>query len=171
MENRPISTLNMKKLILVRHGKSSWKEDLPDDQRPLKKRAYKDADLVLDAFSGFAEDRMLLWSSYAVRALTTAKILKERLQIPDSRFEVKDDLYTFNSGKLLQVIRSCDDNIDTLMIFGHNPAMTSVVNKLGDQDFDNVPTTGLCMIEFDTSRWEQIKNGKTLLYLFPKNLR
>lgn len=171
MENGSISTLIMKKLILVRHGKSSWNEDLPDDERPLKKRAYKDADLVIDAFSNFAKDQMTLWSSYAVRALTTAKIFKERLQIPDDSFEIKDDLYTFNSGKLLQVIRSCDDAVNTLMVFGHNPAMTSVANKLGDQDFDNVPTTGLCMIDFETNSWNEIKNGKTLLYLFPKNLK
>ena len=161
----------MKKLILVRHGKSSWKEDLPDDERPLKKRAYKDADLVLSAFSNFAENQMLLWSSYAVRALTTAKIFKEKLNIPDERFEVKEELYTFNAGQLTKVIETCDDAVDTLMVFGHNPAMTSVANKLGDQDFDNVPTTGLCMIEFETNSWKGLKNGKTLLYLFPKHLR
>lgn len=161
----------MKKLILVRHGKSSWNEDLPDDERPLKKRAYKDADLVINAFSNFAKTPMTLWSSYAVRALTTANIFRERLEIPEDRFEVKEDLYTFNSGKLLQVIRSCDDDVDTLMIFGHNPAMTSVVNRLGDQEFDNIPTTGLCMIEFKTNSWKEIEKGKTLLYLFPKNLR
>lgn len=161
----------MKKLILVRHGKSSWKEDLPDEQRPLKKRAYKDADLVINAFSGFAEEHMLLWSSYAVRALTTAKIFKEQLKVPDDRFQVKDELYTFNAGQLLKVIESCDDAVQTLMVFGHNPAMTSVANKLGDQDFDNVPTTGLCLIEFETQTWKGLKNGNTLLYLFPKYLK
>ena len=171
MENGPVSTINMKKLILVRHGKSSWKEDLPDDERPLKKRAYKDADLVIKAFSGFKDDQMTIWSSYAVRALTTAKLFKEGLNIPDSRFEVKNDLYTFNGGQLLKVIESCNDDIQTLMIFGHNPAMTSVVNRLGDQDFDNIPTTGLTMIEFETNSWKGLKNGKTLLYLFPKNLK
>lgn len=161
----------MKKLILVRHGKSSWNEDLPDDERPLKKRAYKDADLVINAFSGFKNDRLTIWSSYAVRALTTANIFKDKLSIPDSRFEVKNDLYTFNGSQLLKVIESCSDEIDALMVFGHNPAMTSVVNRLGDQDFDNIPTTGLSMIEFETDSWKSLKHGKTLLYLFPKNLR
>lgn len=161
----------MKKLILVRHGKSSWNEDLPDDERPLKKRAYKDADLVINAFSGFKNDRLTIWSSYAVRALTTANIFKDKLSIPDSRFEVKNDLYTFNGSQLLKVIESCSDEIGALMVFGHNPAMTSVVNRLGDQDFDNIPTTGLSMIEFETDSWKSLKHGKTLLYLFPKNLR
>lgn len=161
----------MKKLILVRHGKSSWKEDLPDDERPLKKRAYKDADLVINAFSGFEKDPLNLWSSHAVRALTTAKIFKEELEIPDENFIINRELYTFDSSSLLQVIKSCDNSIDNLMVFGHNPAMTEVANKLGDQHFSNIPTTGLCMIEFETDSWQNLKNGKTLLYLFPKNLR
>lgn len=161
----------MKKIILVRHGKSSWEEDLPDDERPLKKRAYKDADLVINAFSGFKDDELTIWSSHAVRALTTANLFKDHLNIPDSKFEVRNDLYTFNASQLLKVIESCNDEVNTLMVFGHNPAMTSVVNKLGDQEFYNIPTTGLCLIQLETDSWKHLKKGKTLLYLFPKNLR
>lgn len=161
----------MKKLILVRHGKSSWKEDLPDDERPLKKRAYKDAALVLNAFSGFHNKPLKMWSSYATRALTTARIFKERLEVEDRDFSVKDELYTFDTNKLLNVIRGCNDEVETLMVFGHNPAMTGVANLLGDQHFSNVPTTGLCVINFETNSWQNIQKGKTILYLFPKNLR
>lgn len=161
----------MKKLILVRHGKSSWEEDLPDHKRPLKKRAYKDGQLVLDAFSGFMPKQLSMWSSHAVRALTTANLFKDDLKIPEDRFQVKKELYTFDSNSLLQVIKNCDSSVENLMIFGHNPAMTGVANSLGDQHFTNIPTTGLCMIEFEAADWKGVKNGKTLLYLFPKNLR
>ena len=161
----------MKKLILVRHGKSSWEEDLPDDERPLKKRAYKDAALVLNAFSGFCEKPLKIWSSYATRALTTAEIFKERLEVADDDFTVKDKLYTFDTKALLKIIKTCDDEVETLMVFGHNPAITGVANKLGDQHFSNVPTTGLCMIELESEKWQEIQKGKTLMYLFPKNLR
>lgn len=161
----------MKKLILVRHGKSSWKEDLPDKERPLKKRAYKDAGLVLNGFSGFHQKPLKMWSSYATRALDTAKIFKERLEVEDRDFMVREELYTFDSKALLNIIRSCEDEVDTLMIFGHNPAITGVANQIGDQHFSNIPTTGLCMIQFEVEKWREIENGKTLLYLFPKNLR
>jgi len=161
----------MKKLILVRHGKSSWEQDLPDEERPLKKRAYKDADLVIEAFKNSNHDPLTLWSSYAVRALTTAKIFKEKLGIKDEDFKVKDELYTFNSTQLLRTISDCDDAVETLMVFGHNPAMTNAVNFLGDHDFDNIPTTGLTVLEFETESWKNLKDGKTTLYLFPKNLR
>lgn len=161
----------MKRLILVRHGKSSWKENLPDDQRPLKKRGYTDAELVTTAYLAFREKPLVIWSSYAVRALTTAEIFKEKLGISDADFKVKKELYTFNGSQLLKTIRTCEDSVETLMVFGHNPAMTSVVNQLGDQEFDNIPTTGLSVIEFKTDSWKNLKDGKTILYLFPKNLR
>ena len=161
----------MKRLILVRHGKSSWDNDLPDDERPLKKRAYDDAELVLNGFKSAFEKPLIIWSSYAKRALTTAKIFKERLEIKEEDFHVKTELYTFDAPVLLQTIQTCDNNMDQLMVFGHNPAMTEVVNSLGSSSFDNIPTTGLCVIEFETDSWKDLENGKTLLYLFPKNLR
>ncbi|NJW52581.1 SixA phosphatase family protein [Salinimicrobium oceani] len=161
----------MKKLILVRHGKSSWVDDLPDVERPLKKRAYKDATLVINAFSEFVPEEIQLWSSPAVRAATTARYFQEELEIPEARFQIKKDLYTFDRNALLKMIGSCDQAVENLMIFGHNPAMTGVANTLGDQNFSNIPTTGLCMIQFETNDWSSVKNGKTLLYLFPKNLR
>ena len=62
----------MKTLILVRHGKSSWKNDLPDHERPLKKRAFKDANLVINALKLQKQYHPRVFSSSALRALTTA---------------------------------------------------------------------------------------------------
>ncbi len=161
----------MKRLILVRHGKSSWENNLPDEKRPLKKRAYNDADVVLKTFKEFQSQDLTLWSSPAVRANTTAKLFKDELQIPDDKFIVKKELYTFDDDHLLSIIKTCPESIETLLVFGHNPAMTSLVNRLGDKPIDNLPTTGLCVIDFDSNNWKDIKTGKTLLQLFPKNLR
>jgi len=161
----------MKRLILVRHGKSSWKNNLPDDKRPLKKRGEKDGKLVANSFQKFITTSVTVWSSPAVRALETAKIFKEILNIKDQDFHIKPPLYTFNSNELLNNIQNCDREIETLIVFGHNPAMTNLVNKLGDNYVENVPTTGLNVIDFETDSWENLKNGKTILSLFPKNLR
>lgn len=161
----------MKRLVLVRHGKSSWDNDLPDHKRPLKKRAYNDAEDVLKAFKHFYEPGGLFWSSPAVRANTTANIFKEKLNVPEKDFMVKEELYTFNQNDLLSVIRACPDVTDKLFVFGHNPAMTILVNSLGDKKIDNLPTTGLCVIDFQVDSWKDIKKGKTILTLLPKNLR
>ncbi len=159
----------MKRLILVRHGKSSWKYDVADEKRPLKKRGVRDGKLIANAFSTFVTNLPVMWSSHAVRAHETAKIFQKELEIEE--LKVKQELYTFNVKDLLAQIKACDDNIYNLMVFGHNPAMTSLVNSIGDKPFDNIPTTGLTIIDFQTDSWKNIKNGKTILHLFPKNLR
>lgn len=161
----------MKKLILVRHGKSSWEHNVKDHERPLKKRAFSDAQLVVKTFKNIFQKPATLWSSSAVRALETAKILKKELAIEDDKFLVKDELYTFDARELMQTIASCSDSVEQLMIFGHNPATTQVVNTLGDKNFGNIPTTGLSMIDFNSGSWKSLEHGKTILYLFPKNLR
>jgi len=87
----------MKTLILVRHGKSSWKNDLPDHERPLKKRAFNDAELVIHAFKLQKKYHPTVFSSSAVRALTTAKLFQEALKIPENKFSVTKEL-SFNLG-------------------------------------------------------------------------
>lgn len=161
----------MKRLILVRHGKSSWKYDVADDKRPLKKRGFKDGELIANAFEKFYVAPVKIWSSPAVRALETARIFQDVLKVEEKNFEIKSGLYTFKKKDLLNIISSCDDQVQKLMVFGHNPAMTGVVNELGDKEFDNIPTTGLTVIDFDVTSWKNISNGKTILNLFPKNLR
>ena len=160
----------MKRLILVRHGKSSWEHDVTDDKRPLIKRGIKDGELIANAFEKHFNKPVIVWSSPAVRALETAKIFKEKLQIEDRDFFIRTGLYTFDMNDLLKQIESCDSQVQTLMVFGHNPAMTGLVNRLGDQYFENIPTTGLTVIDFETESWKELKKGKTILNLFPKDL-
>lgn len=160
----------MKRLVLIRHGKSSWAHEVPDTQRPLKKRAYRDADKVIQAFEPHFKQPAILWSSFAVRALETAKMFKEPLGIADADFFVKKDLYTFDDRELMNIIAACDDAVDQLMVFGHNPAITELVNFLGNEVFDNIPTTGLTAIDFDTVSWSRLQDGKTVFNFFPKNL-
>ncbi len=161
----------MKRLILVRHGKSSWKYDVADDKRPLKKRGLKDGELIAGAFEKFYVPPVRIWSSPAVRAFETAKIFQEILKVEDKNFTINPKLYTFNKRDLISIIQSCEDEVMKLMVFGHNPAMTGAVNELGDKEFENIPTTGLTVIDFDVSSWREVSDGKTILYLFPKNLR
>jgi phosphohistidine phosphatase len=56
------------------------------------------------------------------------------------------------------------------MIFGHNHAFTSIVNTFGNSYIENVPTSGLVMLEFNINNWQDLTHGKTALILFPKDL-
>ena len=57
------------------------------------------------------------------------------------------------------------------MIVGHNHAFTSIANMLGNKFIDNVPTCGFVQLEFEADKWDEITTGKTVMTLFPKELK
>ncbi|WP_378175044.1 histidine phosphatase family protein [Aquimarina sp. SS2-1] len=161
----------MKTLYLIRHAKSSWEFDLDDHKRPLNKRGLRDADLIGKQLKTLVKSIDMVLSSDAERAKTTAKIIFDHLELPDSIFSLEPTLYDFSGHQVVDVIKNCNDNIKNLMIFGHNHAFTSIANLYGDKVIDNLPTAGVVGIQFDVKSWKEIEVGKNVLTLFPKELR
>lgn len=160
----------MKIVYLVRHAKSSWEFDVIDHERPLNHRGLRDAPLVAAVVAAKMPKPDRLLSSDATRAKATAAIFAKAYNIPSDEIILNHRLYDFAGRQLLEVIRECDDAVDCLMVFGHNNAMTSVVNVYGDMEIDNVPTAGFTAIQFDTDHWKDIVQGKTIAHLTPKTL-
>jgi phosphohistidine phosphatase len=161
----------MKKLLLIRHAKSSWETPLHDKERPLTQKGMKDAHLVSAVIGEFIPETFIIWSSSAKRASDTALIFAQNMAFPIECIVYKDELYTFDEDKLEKVVKSCDNLFENLILFGHNEAITNFVNKFGDAFIENVPTSGFVSLEFDTDSWEKIKNGKTKKTIFPKELK
>ena len=161
----------MKTLYLVRHAKSSWKDDVDDHKRPLKEKGERDGQLVSNKVKTEIPPPQKILSSDATRALATANFFKEALNISDANFETNHDLYDFSGQNVMRIIKSLDDNLDSVMIFGHNHAFTSVVNMLGNLYIENVPTCGFVMLQFDETKWSEITTGKTIKTIFPRDLK
>lgn len=161
----------MKKLILVRHAKSSWKEDVKDHDRGLKARGCTDAELVSLKFKEYSllPDKVL--SSTAKRAKTTAQIFSKKLNLDSELIELNKNIYDFSGENLIKTIKETSDNYDVIMVFGHNFALTNFVNTFGDMPIENVPTSGLVVIEFQVDSWKFIYKGETIKVIFPRDLR
>lgn len=167
MMNKSIA---MKKLILIRHGKSSWDLPIEDHERPLSNKGIKNSNIIFDKLLNTLPQRFLIWSSTAKRALDTSVIFSEVANIPSELTIIKPELYTFDYTHLLQTIKKCEDSIPSLIIFGHNNAITDFVNKFGNKYIENVPTSGVVMIDFESDNWHDIKNGTITQTLFPKDI-
>jgi phosphohistidine phosphatase len=161
----------MKNLILIRHAKSSWEAPLHDKDRPLTHQGMKDAHLVSSSINNFIPKTYIVWSSSAERASETALIFAQNISYPIESIVFKDELYTFDENKLEKVIKSCNNGIESVILFGHNEAITNFVNKFGDAFINNVPTAGFVSLQFDADNWENIKKGKTQKIIFPKDLK
>ncbi|MFH6995875.1 SixA phosphatase family protein [Flavobacterium sp. FlaQc-48] len=161
----------MKNLILIRHAKSSWEAPLKDFDRPLMKRGILDAHDVSANISKFLPKTYIIWSSTAARAQETALIFAQNISYPIESIVYKDELYTFDDKQLEKVIKSCDNSFESVILFGHNEAITNFVNKFGDVFIDNVPTSGFVSLQFESESWDSIHKGKTHKTIFPKDLK
>jgi len=163
----------MKKLIIVRHAKSSWDfPELSDYDRPLNRRGKKNAPEMGRrlASRGILPDMII--SSPAKRAAATAKRIA--MEIGYSIKDIKKEplFYHGSMNDIIKVVKSSSNKISTLMIFGHNPDLTSVTNSLTGSDIYNIPTCGIAEIDFDISAWNEIeKNIGTLVnFDYPKKV-
>ncbi len=161
----------MKNLILIRHAKSSWEVPLRDKDRPLTCQGIKNAHLVSSNINKYLPKTYNIWSSTAARAKETAMIFAQNISFPLESIVYKDELYTFDERTLENIIKSCTNEFENVILFGHNEAITNFVNSFGDVIIDNVPTSGFVHIEFNSMSWDAIDKGITKKTVFPKDLK
>lgn len=160
----------MKRIILFRHGKSGWNESVSDQFRSVIEKGIDRTKITAHKLQELLDTESLqVFSSIATRAKQTAEIAKT-IAFPHSDIQYEKELYTFSHLVLKNWIKSLDNSIDSVLIFGHNPAFTDIAYDLGSTFILNVPTSGVVWIEFDTNQWNQIQKGITKHTIFPKEL-
>ena len=161
-----------KLLYLVRHAKSSWSDpSLSDRDRPLNKRGRRSAPDMGRRLA--AQDHLpdLIISSPAKRAYSTARKIARELGYDQSEIMKDESLYFSGTGGMLEFLENLDDGYQKVMIVGHNPAMTSLMNILSGSFIDNMPTCAVAVIEYPMASWSELRSaeGQLLAYDFPKN--
>ena len=165
----------MKKIHIIRHAKSSWKDkSLEDIERPLNKRGVKTCEFMAEPVyrAGCCFDHV--YCSPAVRAQLTIELISKNLPDLFFHWQIEKELYTFDHQGLIQWFRSVDENISEILIIGHNPALTDLSNTLGDRSIKNIPTCGYVqLVARKDFLWNEITRGsfETRTMLWPKKLR
>lgn len=157
----------MKRLVLVRHAKSSWASThLSDRERPLNKRGERDAPRMGKRLAGRGAAPELILSSPAVRAISTARILAGKVGYAESRIVELDDLYGAGVRDFLEVLADRGGEAQSVMLFSHNPGITELVNFLSGETIGNVPTCGVAVLDFPVKQWKEIGRGTGVLVDF-----
>lgn len=162
----------MKKILLVRHAKSSWDNIAQKDfDRPLNDRGHRDAprmakrllkmDIAIDA----------LVSSPAVRALTTAEYFAEAYDIKKKKIVAEPSLYLAEPKVFAEIISTLDDDHKTVAIFSHNPGITEFAASLTTARIDDMPTCAVFAVKADTKHWKDFMSAEKTFWFFdyPKN--
>jgi phosphohistidine phosphatase len=163
----------MKRLTLLRHAKSSWRDtDLPDHERPLSGRGEKDAPRMGERLSARRVRPSLIITSTAKRALETARTVARVLGYPREFVQIEPALYLADPGAILEVVGKQEERFTEILVVGHNPGFTELVNRLlPDLELHNLPTAGVVAMESSATRWADVaaRNTTLLFYDYPKN--
>jgi phosphohistidine phosphatase len=158
------------RLILLRHAKSAWPDDVPDHDRPLAPRGRRDAPAAGRWLrkSDCVPDRVLC--STARRARETWELAEEKLGAhPPTVFE--DRVYGASIADLLDLARQTKADVATLLIVGHDPAMRGLTLELvggqpGDAEAEALgrvrvkyPTAAIAVLTFSGS-WAGLGPGQ-----------
>ena len=161
----------MKRLVLLRHGKSDWGAEAGiDHERPLAERGVRAAATMgrLLAAAGVAPD--LVVTSSAVRAHTTAKLAVEAGGWT-SAVRMEPALYGATPGGVIRVVQRTDNHVESLMLVGHQPTWSSLAAVLTGGSRVRVATATAVGIDLGVLRWEQVEPGSgELAWLLPPRL-
>ncbi len=145
----------MKTLLILRHAKSSWKQEgLTDHDRPLNKRGKRDAPRMGKWLreSNLAPD--LIISSTAKRARKTASKVAKKCEY-QGVIELTGELYLAPPQNYLRVLRNVPDDYGRVMVVGHNPGLEELLSVLtGTQT--HLPTAALAQVDLPIDRWQEL---------------
>ncbi len=157
----------MKTLWILRHAKSSWKDgSLADFDRPLNGRGRRNA---LDMARRLAARHAVLdrvVSSPALRARQTVEIFAGELAIPPESIDWTPSLYEAGTETWWQTVAQLDPGWNSVLMAGHNPAITQLVRQLGLSSLQNVPTCGLA--ECRAPSWNAFPEGSVASFDHPR---
>jgi phosphohistidine phosphatase len=136
-------------LILLRHAKSDWSGDEADIARPLAKRGRRQAPDAGRWLAANIDSIDLAVVSPASRARSTWDLVSAGLNVPPPT-RIDDRVYAASDHELLTVVRELSDDVDTVVLVGHNPGIEDLVSLLTGE-WAPMPTSALAVITMSGS--------------------
>ena len=162
----------MKTLLLMRHAKSSWKdESLDDHDRPLNKRGKRDAPRMGEFLreEKLVPDYILCSSARRSRKTADAVALAAGFR---GETRITTDLYMSPPAQMLEVLAQTPPSANMVLLISHNPSLEELLEQLTGQSRD-ITTAAIAHLQFEIETWGEVtsKSRATLLNLWqPREL-
>jgi phosphohistidine phosphatase len=155
----------MRTIYLLRHAKSSWKnEELADFERPLNGRGRKACEVLGRYIKTNQLEFDLVVCSTAVRTRETIDLVRQNAKL---QTEVRYDerIYEATASRLLEVVSQLENDRKNVVLVGHNPGMAELLYLLtGEQE--SFPTACFAKLNLKVSKWsEALENRATVEWI------
>ena len=145
----------------MRHAKSSWDDsDIPDHERPLKKRGKKDAERMGKLLKAKELEPDLILSSTALRAKQTAEIVADICKCKKEIIFL-DSLYMAEPSDILRAIEKNAKDKKTIMVIGHNPGLEAFL-QIANGKVETLPTASIAYLTAPINDWGKLQKGENV---------
>jgi phosphohistidine phosphatase len=155
-------------LILLRHAKSDWPEDVPDHDRPLAKRGRRDAPTVGRWLRRHGYQPDVVVCSTAQRTRQTWELVSAALSgTPQPAVTFEPRAYGASAQTLLYLVRELGPATHTALLIAHNPGISELAAALAGTHRNEIglPTAGVAVLEF-SGEWPDLAPGQARLASF-----
>ncbi|PRD51677.1 SixA phosphatase family protein [Phyllobacterium myrsinacearum] len=169
----------MLRLLLLRHAKSDWPDGVDDHERPLAERGRRASPLMARYMAGEGLIPDLALVSTARRTQETWELLRPVIG-DDTRWREEPRIYEAPARVILDVVRTAEPGIGTLLVVGHNPGLHDAALRLAgsgrESDLTRLrqkyPTAGLAVIDFTAARWSELadQSGELERFVTPRTI-
>lgn len=164
----------MRTLYVLRHAESDWVKGPQDHERPLNARGLESCALVGRSIEGAAIEPEVVLCSSALRARQTLDGIRSCL--PDSTsVRIENEIYLGSVTELLTRLRALDDQIDSVMLIGHNPGLQDLIGRVAregellEEVAMRFPPGGMATMTFEGT-WRDLEPaaGKLIAFVAPE---
>lgn len=141
-------------LLLMRHAKSDYPAGVVDHERPLAPRGTREAKLAGEWLRSSAPSVDAVLCSTATRTRET--LARTRVDAPVT---FADRLYDAVPGTVIDEINGVDDEVTTLLVIGHEPAMSNVTLGLAGSPGSSQAAAERISTKFPTSAIAVLRTG------------
>ena len=159
-----------KRLILIRHAKSSWSDPFADDHaRSLNKRGRESARAIGGWLNENDYEPQMILCSDATRTQETAELITPYLSTPP-KLRLSRRLYHAAPDTMMELLRK--ESAEVVAVIGHNPGIGMLANAVvrtppAHPRFHDYPTCATTVIDFTEGFARQ---GNCVDFVVPRDL-
>jgi phosphohistidine phosphatase SixA len=149
----------LRRLIVMRHAKSSWKSEALDDHaRPLNKRGRREAPLVGGRLQEMGWTPEVVLCSDALRARETLAAILDEFS-PRPQVAYLPALYHGGIHELRKAVAGLSPEMKIVLALGHNPGWQDAVDWLCGEEVE-LKTASAALLESSGDTWRDALHGE-----------
>ena len=152
--------MNHRDLTLLRHAHAAPAgTGMSDFDRPLSARGEEQLSDTGRQLRLLPTAPDVLLVSAALRTTQTAALVCDALDIAAEQVDHQRDLYLATSAALLRRIRQTADTVRHVLVVGHNPGISDLIDQLHGDTTAGLPTAGFASFQFEGD-WAELERAE-----------